>query len=225
MIDKKNVFQIIDGWIDVICGPMFSGKSTELINRVNRLSFAKVNYLIFKPIIDSRNGTMINSRNGTNLQAIEINNAEEIYDHIKNSNSLPYVVAIDEIHLLDNRIVDVVQALSNCGINSILSGLDRDFRGEYFTQTANLLAIADHVTKLTAICTKCGSDATRTQRIINTNPASYNSDLILIGGKECYTARCRLHHIVPNKPINKIDEKFNALINQLKNSIKKSTSE
>lgn len=178
---------------------MFAGKSEELIRKINRMSFADVKFLIFKPLIDSRVDG-IKSRDGRYMDAIKITTPYEIYDYV--NNEMPDVVAIDEAQFISNEIIEVVQTLADNGINVLIAGLDRDFRGEPFGPIPALLTIAEKITKLTAICTECGAEASRTQRLIDGKPANYNSPQILIGNSESYTARCRHHHRVPGRPIH-----------------------
>lgn len=196
---KKNALAYQSGWVEVICGPMFAGKSEELIRKINRMSFADVKFLIFKPLIDSRaNG--IRSRDGRYMDAIKIATPYEIYDYV--NNEMPDVVAIDEAQFISNEIIEVVQTLADNGVNVLIAGLDRDFRGDPFGPIPALLTIAEKITKLTAICTECGAEASRTQRLIDGKPANYDSPQILIGNSESYTARCRHHHRVPGRPIH-----------------------
>lgn len=196
---KKNALAYQSGWVEVICGPMFAGKSEELIRKINRMNFADVKCLIFKPLIDSRtNG--IKSRDGRYMDAIKITTPYEIYDYV--NNEMPDVVAIDEAQFISNEIIEVVQTLADNGVNVLIAGLDRDFKGEPFGPIPALLTIAEKITKLTAICTECGAEASRTQRLIDGKPANYNSPQILIGSSESYTARCRHHHRVPGRPIH-----------------------
>ncbi|WP_033159965.1 thymidine kinase [Mycoplasmoides alvi] len=195
---KKNAFINQSGWIEVICGPMFAGKSEELIRRVNRWSFANIKCLVFKPDVDSRNKD-VRSRDGRHIAAITIHDPYDMYKHVDTQR--PDLVAIDEVQFFGDEIIEIVQTFADNGINVLVAGLDRDFRGEPFGSIPALLTIAEKVTKLTAICTECGAEASRTQRLINGNPAPYESPLILIGNQESYTARCRHHHSVPNRPV------------------------
>lgn len=196
---KKNALTHQQGWIEVICGPMFAGKSEELLRRINRMSFADIKCAIFKPKLDTRTHN-IKSRDGRNMDAITIKSSYELYDYVDKLR--PDVIAIDEVQFFENDIVEVLQTLADSGINVLVAGLDRDFRGEPFGSISLLLTVAEKITKLTAICTECGADATRTQRLINGKPAPYESSQILIGNEESYTARCRHHHRVPHRPIN-----------------------
>jgi len=187
-----------EGWIEVITGPMFAGKTEELIRRVKRLEYAKRNILVFKPVIDNRySDNEVVSHNHNRTRSIDIKKASEI---IKYVDDLVDVVAIDEIQFLDEEAVEICEYLADKGIRVIVSGLDRDFRGEPFSFMPKLLALAEYVTKLSAICVKCHTPATRTQRIINGKPANYDDPIILVGAQDSYEARCRECHEVPNKP-------------------------
>lgn len=186
------------GIIEVICGPMFAGKTEELIRRVKRLLFAKKNVLVFKPRIDSRySEAEIVSHANSRINSIVIDKSTDILDYM---NPEIDAVVIDEIQFLGKEVLNIVGILADNGKRIICAGLDLDFRGEPFGIMPNLLAMAEKVTKLTAICNKCGNDATRTQRIINGIPASYDDPLILVGAVEAYEARCRFCHDVINKP-------------------------
>lgn len=186
------------GWIEVICGPMFAGKTEELIRRVRRLKYAKKNVLIFKPKIDHRySQTEIVSHNNSKISAIRIESSKEIIKHLKDD---IHCVVIDEAQFLDDSIVEVAELLADRGIRVIVGGLDRNFRGEPFGPMPKLLAIAEKVDKLTAICVVSGDTATRTQRLINGEPAHYNDPTVLVAGEESYESRSRNHHQVPGKP-------------------------
>lgn len=187
-----------NGWIEIICGSMFSGKSEELIRRIRRATYANLSIQVFKPTIDNRyDNTAVVSHNGTSITAQPIDRAEEIYDHINEGTE---VVGIDEVQFFDETIVEIAEELAEKGIRVIAAGLDTDFRGEPFGPVPKLMAISESVTKLSAICPICGSPATRTQRLIDGKPASYHDPVILVGATESYEPRCRHHHEVPNKP-------------------------
>lgn len=187
-----------DGWIEVICGPMFAGKTEELLRRVRRLEYAKKNIVVFKPLIDNRYAeNEVVSHNNTRTKSVNISYARQIFKHIDSDTN---VVAIDEVQFLDEEAVGICEFLASRGIRVIVSGLDKDFRGEPFSFMPKLLALAEYVTKLTAICVKCGIPATRTQRIVNGKPAKYNDPIVLIGAEESYEARCRQCHKVYRKP-------------------------
>ena len=189
------------GWLEVICGPMFAGKSEELIRRVRTLSYAHQKIIAFKPAIDNRyDATAIASHDGEKFSAYAV---KDIADMEKLLTPDVQVVAIDEVQFFKDGIVSFVEKLADKGVRVIVAGLDTDFRGEPFGPMPELLARAEFVTKLTAACTVCGCAATRTQRLVNGEPAKFEDPVILVGAKESYEARCRKHHIVPNKP--KID--------------------
>ncbi|QED49742.1 thymidine kinase [Cytobacillus dafuensis] len=186
------------GWVEVICGSMFSGKSEELIRRVRRAQFAKQQMVVFKPQIDNRySDEEVVSHNGTAFTAIPISQSTEIFEHIHSEID---VIAIDEVQFFDSEIVKVIQHLADSGHRVIAAGLDQDFRGEPFSHMPDLMAIAELVTKLQAVCAVCGSPASRTQRLINGEPASYDDPVILVGASEAYEPRCRHHHEVPKSP-------------------------
>lgn len=186
------------GWLEVITGPMFAGKSEELIRRVKTLSYTKMKIIAFKPAIDDRyDKTAIASHDGAKYEAYAIKNAQSILELVKED---AQVVAIDEIQFFDMSIVKICEELADRGIRVIAAGLDLDFKGEPFGPMPELLARAEFVTKLSAVCTVCGCAATRTQRLIDGKPADFNDPIIKVGAKENYEARCRKHHIVPNKP-------------------------
>lgn len=182
------------GWIEVICGPMFAGKTEELIRRVRRMDFAKRNYIIFKPQIDDRYSiSEVVSHNKSRVQAISVNTSDEIEKMILPEHE---AVIIDEVQFFDNDVIEVCRRLANNGMRVICAGLDCDFRGNPFPIVAELLAMAEKITKLTAICVVCGAEATKTQRIINGLPARYDDPTILVGEKESYEPRCRKCHQV-----------------------------
>ncbi|MBD1379682.1 thymidine kinase [Metabacillus arenae] len=188
------------GWLEVICGSMFSGKSEELIRRVRRAQFAKQKVQVFKPVIDNRySEEAVVSHNGTSVICKPIASSFDIMQAVSENTD---VVAIDEVQFFDNEIVEAVTLLANQGHRVIVAGLDQDFRGEPFGTVPELMAIAELVTKLQAVCSVCGSPASRTQRLIDGKPASYDDPIILVGASESYEPRCRHHHEVPNKPIS-----------------------
>lgn len=185
------------GWIEVITGPMFAGKSEELIRRLRTLSYAHKRIVSFKPAIDDRyDKTKIASHDGEMFEAYAIKKASDIYDFIDKTTE---VVAIDEVQFFGEEVVKIANDLADRGIRVICAGLDLDFRGEPFGPMPTLLAEAEFVTKLSAACTICGCAATRTQRLIDGKPANYDDPIILVGANESYQARCRRHHVVPRK--------------------------
>lgn len=187
------------GWIEIITGPMFAGKSEELIRRLRTLSYAHKKIVSFKPAIDNRyDKTKIASHDGEMFDAYAIKSAKDIYQFVDDKTE---VVAIDEVQFFGTEVADIIEDLADKGMRVICAGLDLDFRGEPFGPMPTLLSRAEFVTKLSAACTICGCAATRTQRLIDGNPANYDDPVILVGAKESYQARCRKHHIVPNKPM------------------------
>ena len=173
------------GRVEVICGSMFSGKSEELIRRVRRAEIARQSVQGFKPSLDNRYG-------------VAIERARDIYDHLSSNTT---VVAIDEAQFFDDDIVKVCRELADTrGMRVIVAGLDLDFRGEPFHPVPELMAQAEDVEKLHAICVVCGDEASRTQRIIDGKPARYSDPVILVGATEAYEARCRHCHDVPDRP-------------------------
>ena len=190
--------QVRDGWIEVITGSMFAGKTEELIRRIKRIEYAKKEIIVFKPTIDNRysDGEVV-SHNNKRTKSINAKTSLEIKEYLKDKH--PYAIAIDEVQFFDKGIIEVCEHCADSGIRVIVAGLDKDFRGEPFGVMPYLLSRAEYVTKLQAICQKCGQPATRTQRLINGVPADYNDPIILVGAQESYEARCRHCHEVPNK--------------------------
>lgn len=182
------------GWIEVISGSMFSGKSEELIRRVHRVQIARKKVQVFKPTIDNRFAVQyIYSHNGSKIEAINISQSKEL---LKKLDPDTEVIAIDEAQFYSDDIISICQKLADQGKRVIIAGLDQDFRGEPFGPIPKLLAIAEYIDKLQAICMVCGNPASRTQRLVNGEPAKYSDPTIMIGAKESYEARCRKCHIV-----------------------------
>ncbi|MDB5083264.1 MAG: thymidine kinase [Bacilli bacterium] len=182
------------GWLEVICGCMFSGKSEELIRRVKRAQIAKLKIQVFKPAIDNRyNLSAVASHSGEQVEAIAVTGIAHLLDELKEDTE---VIAIDEVQFFDQDLVGLAQVWAGQGKRVIVAGLDQDFRGMPFGPTPSLMATAEYVDKLQAICVKCGNPASRTQRLIEGKPASVNEPLILVGAAESYEARCRHCHIV-----------------------------
>ncbi len=183
------------GWIEVIAGVMFSGKSEELIRRVRRAVIARKRVQVFKSHLDDRyNVVTVTTHDGLTVEAYPVSTALDIAGQVRSDVS---VVAIDEAQFLDGGIVDVASDLARRGVRVILAGTDTDFRGEPFGAMPQLLAIAEIVDKLHAICVVCGDPACRNQRLLNGRPAPYDSPTIMVGGSESYEARCRHCHQVP----------------------------
>lgn len=186
------------GWIEVICGVMFSGKSEELIRRVRRAIIARKKVQVFKSHLDERYSGIyhISSHDGRTVEAVPIDTPEQIARLIKPDTQ---VVAIDEAQFLDVSVVELATALANRGLRVIVAGTDSDFRGEPFGPMPQLLAVAEVVDKLHAICVVCGNPASRNQRLIGGRPARYDSPTIMVGSSESYEARCRACHSVPRR--------------------------
>ena len=191
-------YAVPTGKVEVVCGSMFSGKTEELIRRVRRAQIARQKVQVFKPVIDSRYCVQkITSHNGLFVEAVPVGEAEAILGLVDLDTT---VVAIDEVQFFDWRIAEVANELARRGVRVIASGLDMDFRGEPFGPMPLLMAEAEQVDKLRAICVICGQQASRTQRLIDGKPASYDDPVILVGASEVYEARCRQHHEVPGVP-------------------------
>ncbi len=182
------------GWIEVVCGSMFSGKTEELIRRVNRAIIARQKVQVFKPSVDTRYAYQrVTSHGGAQFEAEPVARAADILARLEPDTE---VVAIDEVQFFDWAISDVCNELANRGLRVIAAGLDMDFRGEPFGPMPVLMAQAERVDKLQAICQVCGAPASRTQRLIDGRPASYDDLVILVGASEVYEARCRVCHQV-----------------------------
>jgi thymidine kinase len=182
------------GWIEVITGPMYCGKSEELIRRLRRVKIAKQKIKVFKPVIDNRyNKNDVVSHSGDSIEAEPVDHPEEILEKLDDSID---VIGIDEAQFFHQDIVQICEELADKGVRIITAGLDRDFRGEPFGPMPELMARAEYVDKLHAICIQCGEPASRTQRLIDGEPAAYNDPVVLIGAQEVYEARCRSCHAV-----------------------------
>jgi thymidine kinase len=186
------------GWIEVICGVMFSGKSEELIRRVRRAIIAKRKIQVFKSHLDERYSGIyqVSSHDGRTVSAVPVDTPDQIAQQVEPDTQ---VVAIDEAQFLDAGIVELVTSLANRGVRVIVAGTDSDFRGEPFGAMPQLLAVAEVVDKLHAICVVCGNPASRNQRLIGGKPARYDSPTIMVGSTESYEARCRACHSVPRR--------------------------
>jgi len=185
------------GWIHVICGCMFSGKTDELLRLLRRAEIAGRRVILIRPTIDDRTAPeVVESRSGVGYRARPVGNASEIPALVSRERAT--VVAIDEAQFFDDALSEVSELLASEGRMVVLSGLDQDFLGRPFGPMPELLALADEVTKLTAICTVCGAEATRTQRLVGGRPAGRDDPLIVVGGldDEKYEARCRAHHVI-----------------------------
>jgi thymidine kinase len=185
------------GWIEVICGSMFSGKTEELIRRVRRAKIARQKVQVFKPAIDTRYADReVTSHNGLQVEAVPVENMAQVRELIDSDAT---VVALDEVQFFDDDVVALCEGLADRGVRVIVAGLDMDFRGVPFGPVPALVARAENVQKLHAICVVCGGPASRTQRIINGQPAAYDDPVILVGAEEAYEARCRGCHEVRDK--------------------------
>jgi len=184
------------GWIEVIAGVMFSGKSEELIRRVRRAAIARKRVQVFKSHLDERYAGLysVTTHDGLTVQAEPVDSSGEIARRLGPDTE---VVAVDEVQFLDDGVVGLADTLANRGLRVILAGTDLDFRGQPFGAMAALMCAAEVVDKLHAICVVCGGPATRNQRLVNGQPALWNSPTIMVGGRESYEARCRHCHEVP----------------------------
>ena len=183
------------GSLEVITGSMFCGKTDELIRRLRRATIARQKVQVFKPSIDNRYSVeKVKSHAGGEFDALPIKYASEIAELLQ---PFTTVVAIDEAQFFDQQIVSIVQNLADQGMRVIVAGLDTDFRGEPFGPMPELMAKAEVVDKLHAICMVCGEPASRTQRLVNNQPANYDDPVVIVGASEMYEARCRQHHQVP----------------------------
>lgn len=181
------------GWIECICGSMFSGKSEELLRRIKRGVIAKQKVLLFKPSIDNRyDENRVSTHNGNSYDSISIEKSSDILNFVKDTNY--DIIGIDEIQFFDNDIVKIINKLADDGIRVIVAGLDMDFKAEPFHPMPEIMAISEMVTKLHAVCNKCGKEASRSQRLINGEPAKYDDPIVVIGASESYEARCRHCH-------------------------------
>lgn len=182
------------GRVELICGSMFSGKTEELIRRLRRAVIARQKVQVFKPLIDDRyHEKRVTSHNGLDFDARPVSFASEILNQIDPDTT---VIAIDEVQFFDVDVIDVCEALADEGKRVICAGLDTDFRGVPFGPMPDLMARAEEVDKLHAICVVCGEEACRTQRLINGRAAAYDDPIVLVGAAEVYEARCRLCHEV-----------------------------
>jgi thymidine kinase len=188
-------FPFSPGWVEVVVGPMFSGKSEELIRRVKRVLIADQQLQVFKPRLDNRyHASDVTSHDGKRVEAIAVKDAAELRTRL--ADPLPEVIAVDEAQFFDPALVGLAVELADRGVRVILAGLDQDFRAEPFGIMPELLSKAEYVEKLAAVCPVCGAPATRTQRLVNGQPAYFDDPIILVGAKEAYEPRCRRCHVV-----------------------------
>jgi thymidine kinase len=194
-------FHQTGGWIEVISGVMFSGKSEELIRRLRRAMIARKRVQVFKSRLDERYSGIytISSHDGRAVDAIPADSAVQIAQQI---DPMANVIAIDEAQFLDSGIISLVTSLAARGRRVIVAGTDTDFRGEPFGSMPQLMAIAEVVDKLHAICVLCGGPASRNQRLIGGEPAPYDSPTIMVGSTESYEARCRMCFSIPKRDEN-----------------------
>ena len=186
------------GWIEVVAGVMFSGKTEELIRRVRRALIAGRRVQLFKSHLDNRYGGefVIASHDGRRIDAEPVSNSVQLAEKVRPDTQ---VVAVDEAQFLDDGICQVADALADAGVRVIVVGIDMDFRGEPFGPMGLLLARAERIDKLDAICVGCGDPATRSQRLIDGEPAPADGPTIQVAGAESYEARCRRCHEVPRR--------------------------
>jgi len=179
------------GWLEVICGPMFSGKSEEMIRRLRRAEIAGQRVVIFKPRVDHRyDATDVVSHAGARMRAVAVESVPELVARSAGHD----VVGIDEVQFFDASIVGAALALADGGMRVVVSGLDQDFRRLPFGPMPELLAQAEFVDKLQAVCHRCGGTATTTQRLVDGHPAPYSGETVVIGALDSYEARCRDCH-------------------------------
>ncbi len=189
------------GWIEVICGSMFSGKTEELIRRLRRAQIAQQQVQVFKPTIDTRYAKQeVTSHNGMQVKATPVEDTAQLRSMIKPETT---VVALDEAQFFGEDVIPLCEELADRGMRVIIAGLDMDFRGEPFGPMPEIMARAEHVVKLQAICVVCGGPASRTQRLIDGQPAAYDDPVIMVGASEVYEARCRGCHEVPGARSNR----------------------
>ena len=183
------------GSVEIVTGSMFCGKTEELIRRIRRAVIAKQQVQVFKPALDNRYAEeKVTSHNGMNFDAYPITDSIGIFEQLRPETT---VGAIDDAQFFDSGIVEVVQQLADRDMRVIVAGLDMDFRGEPFGPMPLLMAKAERVYKLHAICMVCGENASRTQRLVDGLPARYDDPVVIVGADELYEARCREHHEVP----------------------------
>ncbi len=185
-----NIVRKDIGWIEVICGSMFSGKTEELIRRIKRAEIARLKIAIFKPHLDDRYSKQdIVSHDAQRIPSVPVESAGDILLQSKDAE----VIGIDEAQFFNLDLVDVCQQLADQGKRVIVAGLDQDYKGRPFEPIPQLLAVAEYITKTLAICVKCGNPANRTQRL------SHDSERVVVGADRIYEARCRFCHEIYNK--------------------------
>ncbi|MBL7715101.1 MAG: thymidine kinase [Bdellovibrionales bacterium] len=180
----------LPGFIEVICGSMFSGKTEELLRRLKRAQIGRQKVQVFKPIIDNRySADHVQSHDASRILSRPVHHAREILDLVDDNTR---VVGIDEAQFFDESVIDVAQKLAYRGIRVVVAGLDLDFMGQPFGPMPKLLAVSESVTKLQAVCMVCGGPATRSQRL--SAAGNKATDQVLVGAKDFYEARCRFCH-------------------------------
>lgn len=191
-------FQVSGGWIEVVAGVMFSGKTEELLRRVRRAAIARKRVQVFKSHLDDRYAGVwaVSSHDRRTFEAVPVDSSSQIMLRL---DPMAQVIVIDEAQFLDEGIVQVATALADRGRRVICAGTDTDFRGEPFGAMPQLMAVAEVVDKLHAICVMCGNPASRNQRLIDGKPAPYESPTIMVGAADSYEARCRACHVVPRR--------------------------
>jgi thymidine kinase len=191
-------FQTSGGWMEVIAGSMFSGKTEELLRRIRRATIARKRVQVFKSHLDDRyaGAWAVSSHDRRVFDAVPVDSSAQIALRL---DPMAQVIAIDEVQFLDAGIVDVASGLAERGRRVILAGIDTDFRGEPFGAMPHLMAVSEMVDKLHAICVLCGAPASRNQRLIGGKPAPYESPTIMVGAADSYEARCRACHVVPRR--------------------------
>jgi thymidine kinase len=194
----QGAFQASGGWIEVIAGSMFSGKTEELLRRVRRANIARKRVQLFKSHLDDRYAGLwaVSSHDRRSLEAVPVDSSSQIMLRL---DPMAQVIALDEVQFLDAGVLQVATTLAERGRRVICAGIDTDFRGEPFGAMPQLMAMAEVVDKLHAICVLCGSPASRNQRLIDGKPAPWHSPTIMVGAADSYEARCRACHVVPRR--------------------------
>ncbi|MGL4687944.1 MAG: thymidine kinase [Fusobacteriaceae bacterium] len=188
------------GWIEVITGSMFSGKSEELIKRLRRVKYANQKMVVFKHASDMRyDESKVASHSQNYIEAIPVKTVEDMYSLVKTNYNDVEVIGIDEIQFFGEKVVEFCDKMADEGKRVIVAGLDQDFKGDSFKPMDELLAKAEFIDKFNAICMVCGSPASRTQRLVNGEPAYSDDPVVMVGASESYEARCRKHHVVKTR--------------------------
>ena len=202
--DTGNVGIHRVGQIEVVCGPMFSGKTEELIRRLRRAMFGRQKVVVFKPRLDDRyDAVEIVSHSEQRLISVPVENAAQIERYLEKVEVMPEVVGVDEAQFFDRALVPLLERIANEGARVVVAGLDQDYLGKPFTIMPELLAVSDYVTKQQAVCVVCGAPATKSQRVhphapVNTHdarPTGETKEQVLVGAQEAYEARCRRCHV------------------------------